>query len=56
MIHAESFLAQSRTNQATELPSQVLLIELFDIHYRGVVFGIEPLTLLFFLLANRLKP
>ncbi len=33
MIHAESFLAERRANQATELPSQVLLIELFDIHY-----------------------
>lgn len=56
MIHAEIFLAQSRTNNATELPPQVLLIELLYIHGCGVVFGIEPLTPLAFLLANRLKP
>ena len=33
MIHAESFLAERRANQATELTYPVLLIELFDIHY-----------------------
>ncbi len=54
MILTEIFLVQG-ANQATELPPQVLLIELLYIHGCGVVFGIEPLTPLAFLLANRLR-
>ena len=54
MLLTEIFLVQG-SNQAPELPPQALLIELLSIHSRGVVFGIEPLTPLAFLLANRLR-
>ena len=44
VISAKNFIVERISYDSAELPSEVLFKELFDVHYRGIIFGAEPLT------------